>query len=225
MSVQPLDLARLKVFPLAERQSLTRADDILIDPDSPPGPCPEGLAVAHRGVRGQDQGRPPARGGGHADLRRAPAPQRRREDPRTHDGGGLADPPRHQRRGDDPRLGIRLVRRVDRERREERRRRHVRHLARDGHEHPPRPDGRGARRPRLRPVAGPADRRGRRDAPDGGGAGRRDRRRAPAPAHGRAGRPPARHGRAGLARRADRRRASLEARLDPRAGVPARRPA
>ena len=44
MSVQPLDLARLKVFPLAERQSLTRADDILIDPDSPPGPCPEGLA-------------------------------------------------------------------------------------------------------------------------------------------------------------------------------------
>ena len=44
MSVQPLDLARLNVFPLAERQSLTRADDILIDPDSPPEPCPEGLA-------------------------------------------------------------------------------------------------------------------------------------------------------------------------------------
>jgi hypothetical protein len=44
VSVQPLDLARLKVFPLAERQSLTRADDILIDPDSSPRPCPEGLA-------------------------------------------------------------------------------------------------------------------------------------------------------------------------------------
>ena len=42
--MQPLDLARLKVFPLAERQSLTRADDILIDPDSPPRPCPEGIA-------------------------------------------------------------------------------------------------------------------------------------------------------------------------------------
>ena len=36
MNVQPLDLNRLKVFPLAERQSLTRADDILIDPDSAP---------------------------------------------------------------------------------------------------------------------------------------------------------------------------------------------
>ena len=39
MSVQPLDLSKLKVFPLAERQSLTRADDILIDPDAPPRPC------------------------------------------------------------------------------------------------------------------------------------------------------------------------------------------
>jgi hypothetical protein len=39
--VQPLDLSRLKVFPLAERTSLTRADDILIDPDSPPKPCSE----------------------------------------------------------------------------------------------------------------------------------------------------------------------------------------
>ncbi|WP_439629446.1 hypothetical protein [Gemmata sp.] len=41
MPVQPLDLSRLKVFPLAERTSLTRADDILIDPDVPPKPCSE----------------------------------------------------------------------------------------------------------------------------------------------------------------------------------------
>jgi hypothetical protein len=39
VSVKPLDLSRLKVFPLAERESLTRADDILIDPDSRPKPC------------------------------------------------------------------------------------------------------------------------------------------------------------------------------------------
>ena len=39
--VTPLDLGRLKVFPLAQRKSLTRADDILVDPDSPPQPCNE----------------------------------------------------------------------------------------------------------------------------------------------------------------------------------------
>jgi hypothetical protein len=37
--VQPLDLRRLKVHPLAQRQSLTRAGDILIDPESDPAPC------------------------------------------------------------------------------------------------------------------------------------------------------------------------------------------
>lgn len=36
--VQPLDLSKLKVLPLAERHSLTRADDILIEPDSAPKP-------------------------------------------------------------------------------------------------------------------------------------------------------------------------------------------
>jgi hypothetical protein len=39
--IEPLDLSQLKVFPLAERRSLTRADEILVDPDSSPGPCPE----------------------------------------------------------------------------------------------------------------------------------------------------------------------------------------
>lgn len=33
--VQPLDLSQLKVLPLAERHSLTKADDILIKPDAP----------------------------------------------------------------------------------------------------------------------------------------------------------------------------------------------
>jgi hypothetical protein len=44
MHVEPIDLSKLKVFPLAERKSLTRADDIVIDPDTPPKPCPEKLA-------------------------------------------------------------------------------------------------------------------------------------------------------------------------------------
>jgi hypothetical protein len=42
--VQPLDLSKLKVFPLSERRSLTRAEDILIPPDSHPKPVSEELA-------------------------------------------------------------------------------------------------------------------------------------------------------------------------------------
>lgn len=34
--MESLDLSRLRVFPLAQRASLTRADDILIDPNKPP---------------------------------------------------------------------------------------------------------------------------------------------------------------------------------------------
>ncbi len=45
MNVEPLDLARLKILPLAQRRSLTRADEILVDPDSPPPPCPDPLAA------------------------------------------------------------------------------------------------------------------------------------------------------------------------------------
>lgn len=44
MPVQPLDLSRLKVFPLSERQSLTRADDIVIDPDSAAKPCSDRIS-------------------------------------------------------------------------------------------------------------------------------------------------------------------------------------
>ena len=48
LDVRPLDLSRLKVFPLAERASLTRADDILFDPDAPPPPCSDRNAALVR---------------------------------------------------------------------------------------------------------------------------------------------------------------------------------
>lgn len=41
MKTPPLDLQKLKVRPLAERNSLTRVEDILVQPDSAPPPCPE----------------------------------------------------------------------------------------------------------------------------------------------------------------------------------------
>ncbi len=44
MTVRPLDLSKLRVFPLAERKSLTRADDILLDPEAAPAKCPERVA-------------------------------------------------------------------------------------------------------------------------------------------------------------------------------------
>jgi len=46
--VQPLDLSKLRVFPLAERKSLTRADDILIDPESAPVKPTERIAALVR---------------------------------------------------------------------------------------------------------------------------------------------------------------------------------
>jgi hypothetical protein len=48
MNITPLDLSKLKVLPLKERQSLTRADEILIDPDRPAKACPESLVPAIR---------------------------------------------------------------------------------------------------------------------------------------------------------------------------------
>lgn len=39
--MQPLDLSQLKVLPLAKRESLTRADEIILDPDAAPKPCSE----------------------------------------------------------------------------------------------------------------------------------------------------------------------------------------
>ncbi len=48
MKVQPLDLARLRVLPLAQRQSLTRVEQIVVDPGTPPRPCPSGVAAKVR---------------------------------------------------------------------------------------------------------------------------------------------------------------------------------
>jgi hypothetical protein len=39
--IERLDFSRLKVLPLSERVSLTRADQILLDPAAPPPPCTE----------------------------------------------------------------------------------------------------------------------------------------------------------------------------------------
>lgn len=44
--MKPLDLTRLKVFPLAERRSLTRVEDILIPLESAPPPCPPEVDTA-----------------------------------------------------------------------------------------------------------------------------------------------------------------------------------
>jgi hypothetical protein len=41
LHVEPLDLSKLKVYPLAERTSLTRVEEILIEPQSPPPHCHE----------------------------------------------------------------------------------------------------------------------------------------------------------------------------------------
>ncbi len=38
---ESLDLTKLRVFPLEERRSLTRVEDILLDPDAPVATCPE----------------------------------------------------------------------------------------------------------------------------------------------------------------------------------------
>jgi hypothetical protein len=60
VDVQPLDLSKLRILPLAARRSLTHADEILIDPDATPPPCPdpaigkvEAAAEAIRAARGR----------------------------------------------------------------------------------------------------------------------------------------------------------------------------
>ena len=42
---EPLDLRKVKVYPLAERQSLSALDQLLVDPGQPPRACdPAALA-------------------------------------------------------------------------------------------------------------------------------------------------------------------------------------
>ncbi len=45
---RPLDLARLKVHPLRDRNSLTRVEDILVDPASEPPPCDDSTLATIR---------------------------------------------------------------------------------------------------------------------------------------------------------------------------------
>lgn len=45
MKIEPLDLNQLRVLPLRERKSLTKIDEILIDPEAPPPPCPMQLVA------------------------------------------------------------------------------------------------------------------------------------------------------------------------------------
>jgi len=42
---QPIDLKKLKVFPLAERKSLSRIEEILVDPTLAPASCPEPIRL------------------------------------------------------------------------------------------------------------------------------------------------------------------------------------
>ena len=44
--VSPLDLSQLKVLPLADRASLTRVEEILLDPEAPPPALPERVATS-----------------------------------------------------------------------------------------------------------------------------------------------------------------------------------
>jgi hypothetical protein len=54
----PINLTRLKVLPLAKRQSMARLEDILADPDGPPAPCSEpNMAVIRQCARDIEQAR------------------------------------------------------------------------------------------------------------------------------------------------------------------------
>src|SRR5690349_4747408 len=44
----PLDLRRLKVYPLAQRRSLSSIEKILVDPANAPSPCPADIESAIR---------------------------------------------------------------------------------------------------------------------------------------------------------------------------------
>ena len=101
MNTTPLDLNRLKVRPLAERDSLTRVEDILLSPERRPRPVRKPVLDQIRPVRRTGSRGTAERGGGDPDLWRAPAAQRREPDSRADDGERLDHPPGHQRRGDD----------------------------------------------------------------------------------------------------------------------------
>lgn len=43
---EPFDLRRVKVYPLAERLSMSRVEEVLVEPSSEPGPCDAGVRAA-----------------------------------------------------------------------------------------------------------------------------------------------------------------------------------
>ncbi len=49
----PLDLKKVKVYPLAQRESLSHIEKILIDPDKPPPPCSAEISAAVRECAGR----------------------------------------------------------------------------------------------------------------------------------------------------------------------------
>src|SRR5208283_2884233 len=46
MPTEPLDLQRLKVLPLRERRSLSRVEDVVVDPESVPPALPDEASAA-----------------------------------------------------------------------------------------------------------------------------------------------------------------------------------
>ncbi len=56
---EPLDLRKVKVYPLAERQSLSAIDRILVDPDQPPRACDPAALASNSRVRREGRRRPP----------------------------------------------------------------------------------------------------------------------------------------------------------------------
>jgi hypothetical protein len=50
---QPLDLSQLRVFPLAERQSMSRVEEILVEPTVEPAPCSPGASAVIRDCAGR----------------------------------------------------------------------------------------------------------------------------------------------------------------------------
>ena len=57
---EPMDLRKVKVYPLAERQSLSALDQLLVDPDQPPRACDPAALEAIRDCAAEDRRRPPS---------------------------------------------------------------------------------------------------------------------------------------------------------------------
>ncbi|MCZ7639474.1 MAG: hypothetical protein M5U12_27565 [Verrucomicrobia bacterium] len=99
---EPLDLTRLRVFPLAERKSLSTLEEILVEPADDPAPVARAGPRSGEGLRRAHPIRPGARCRGDAHLWRPPGEERRATSAGAVAGPRLGDPPRHQRSRNDP---------------------------------------------------------------------------------------------------------------------------